>query len=181
MLLKIGKFQAILLEGNIPINNSEAIIKKGTGLFMEGEGFLQCCSTEGVPSLSFAKAALENALAGKPIGKTKTLNKGLLFLLWLYCTTRLEKAIEQACATEKGCLLAIASKDKKALKTALAFAKEQGFREKKGIIGSNFNANLDPFAECFGISEKELHTFGHLSKAKAIEALAMERQAMMAL
>ncbi|MEM0360212.1 MAG: hypothetical protein QXK06_02645 [Candidatus Diapherotrites archaeon] len=179
MLLEIGKFKAILLEGTIPTNNSQAIIKKGTGLLAGGSGFLQCCSIEGVPSLSFARSALENTLCSKSIGKTK--NKGLLFLLWLYCTLQLEKAIMQAARTEKGCLLVVAAKDKKKLKECLEIAKRLGFKEKKGIIGKNFRKNLEVFQKQFCISEKELFALKHLPKEKAIEALAIERQAMMAL
>jgi hypothetical protein len=150
-------------------------------LFREGEGLLQCCSIEGVPSLEFAKIALENALTGRKICKAKTAKKSLLFLLWLYCTGQLETAITQAGRIEKGCLLAIAAKDNKTLKQALAIAKEYGFKEKKRAIEMNFSANLDGFAERFCISAKELHAFKHLPKKEAIERLILERQAMMAL
>lgn len=170
-----------MLEGTIPINNLEAIIKKGTDLFTEGEGLLQCCSIEGIPSLEFAKTALENALAGRKICNEKTAKKSLLFLLWLYCTGQLETAITQAGKAEKGCLLAAAAKDKKKLKQALAIAKEHGFIEKKGLVERNFSSNLGDFAERFGISEKELQAFRHLPKKQAIERLCFERQAMMAL
>ncbi|MFH1234501.1 MAG: hypothetical protein V1493_02710 [Candidatus Diapherotrites archaeon] len=170
-----------MLEGTIPINNLEAIIKKGTDLFREEEGMLQCCSIEGVPSVGFAKTALENALFGRKICKAKTAKKSLLFLLWLYCTCQLETAIVQAGKAEKGCLLVIASKDKNAANEALAFAKNHGFREKKGLILQNFSKNQDAFAERFGISEKEVHAFRHLPKKQAIERLILERQAMMAL
>ncbi|MCX6801764.1 MAG: hypothetical protein NT067_01490 [Candidatus Diapherotrites archaeon] len=150
-------------------------------MFREEKGMLQCCSIEGIPSLEFAKTALENALSGRKICKEKTAKKSLLFLLWLYCTGQLEKAIEQAGRTEKGCLLVIASKNKKTLKQALAVAKEHGFKEKKGLIQQNFSKNQDAFVKRFCISKKELHAFRHLPRKEAIERLILERQAMMAL
>lgn len=178
---KIGLFHVLLLEGTLNKNNIEAIIKKSMDLFEREQEFLQCCSIDGMPSMRFALNAMENALAGKKIGKAKLKKKSLSFLLWLYCTNQLDKAIEFAGKWEKGVLLAIAAKDKAKLNRALELAKELGFKEKNGIIEKNFRENLESFIEKFKISENELKAFSQMPKHKAIEKLLIERQALMAL
>ena len=174
---RIGGFNVLLLEGTLNKDNLEAIINKANDLFEGSQGFMQCCSLEFVPSLEFALNAAENALLGKPLGSVKMKKPALAFLLWLYCTTQLEKAIELAGKKSKGVLLVAAAKDKELIGSALEEANKLGFVEEAGLAGKNTKALI----EHFGISENELRAFSHLPKEKAIEALALERQALLSI
>jgi len=174
---KVGEYSVLLVEGTLDKDNLEAIINKANDLFAGSPGFMQCCSLEFVPSLEFALAAAENALAGKPLGSVKMKKPALAFLLWLYCTTQLEKAIGLAGKTGSGVLLAVAAKDKKLAGTALEEAKKLGFEEKPGLVGKNTEALIGHF----GIAESELKALSQLPRNEAIEKLAIERQALLAL
>lgn len=180
MRLKIGSFHVLLTEGTLNKNNTEAIVKKAIDFFSDKPGFLQCCSIELVPSLDFALNAMENALRGKEIGNAKPDKKAMAFLLWLYCTTQLNKAIELAGKSDR-VVLAVAALKESDLDEALAIARESGFREQRGLMEENLKENLDKFVEEFNISEKEIESLSDLSKHRAVECLLIERQALLAL
>ncbi|GEM_PF-4432997 len=177
---RIGEYSVLLLQGTLDNDNLGAIINKANDLFSGEEGFMQCCSLKFVPSENFALHAVENVLSRKPAGSVKLNKLSLGFLLWLYCTNQLEKAISLA-AQGKEFLLVIAAKDKKLASKALSKAKELGFREEKGLIEKNFREKLDSFIEHFRISKNELRAFSHLPREKAVELLAIERQALLSL
>lgn len=178
---KIGLFNVLLLEGTLDNDNLKAIIKKAIGLFDGVNGFMQCCSLEFVPSTDFVLHALENSLALKPLGSTKPKKKALAFLLWLYCTAQLDKAINLAGKTGKGAILVIVARDSTLIETALKTALKLGFIEKPGLIKKNFTENLDSFIRHFGISENEIRAFSQTSRREAVKKLITERQALMAL
>ena len=178
---KIGSFNVLLLEGTLDKDNLKAIIKKAMDLFEGKAGFMQCCSIEFVPSLDFVLFALENALMKKPIGSTSIKKNSMSFLLWLYCTSQLNKALKLAGKTSKGMLLVIVAREKLLLDKALKEAIKLGFSEKPGLIEKNFGKNLGSFIEHFGISKNELEAIAHLPKQEAVEKLITERQALLIL
>jgi len=177
---KIGEYNVLLLQGTLDNDNLGAIINKANDLFSGEEGFMQCCSLKFVPSENFALHAVENTLSRKPAGSVKLNKLSMGFLLWLYCTSQLEKAISLA-GEGKEFLLVIAAKNRPLLNKAVAAARKLGFKEEKGLIEKNFREKLDSFIEHFNISRNELKALSHLPREKEVELLAIERQALLGL
>jgi len=180
MQAKIGSVKALLLEGTLNNHNLEAIVNKANDLFSDSNGLMQCCSLELVPSMNYARQALENTLAGKAIPSAKIKKPALNFLLWIYCVDQLEKAIKFAGQGDKF-LLVIAAEEDAALKKSLKAAKDLGFVEKDGLIEENLKENKEKLMEHFDISKDALKAFSHLPESEAIEKLAMEKQALLGL
>ena len=165
------------------INDLHVIIKKGFASTEDMEEMINkfLLSKHAIFALIPAKtivselqiiSAIEKAEQAFKQNKGIAKNLSLEFLLFLYCTTQINRAIEIACKRTKKHVLVIASKSKQLAKKMLECAKKHGFEEREFKL----KPNVAKLSKLYKIAC--LSAYKHMPKQNALELAILERQAL---